>query len=146
MARQNYVSIASADDLHNCLVSEGHGNPKPLDKLHAVVQFAATEACAVCDFENSKLQPKEIALQAQATMQNWHPLLDQLYGEVGNDVLATQAVVRAVQMINDPVMMVGLLLCLRDVLDNIDDEDLASACRSLPNESRAMQKFIEFLD
>lgn len=145
MAKQESVSKTAAEHLNDWLLSQGHINAKPLEKLYAVVRNAAAAACADCDLDTGKSQPKDLALQAQPTMQKWQPLLEELHGKVGNEVVATEATVNAVQMIKDSAT-VGILLCLKELIDGIDDNDLAVACRRLPKQNLTMQKFIEFLE
>jgi len=145
MATQDGASTTSAEDLHDWLISQGHIHAKLPEKLSVVVQAATKEACAVCDFETGKLQPKVVASQVQPTMQKWQPLIEQLHDKVGDEVVATKAVVCAVQMIKDSAM-VGILLCLRELVDGIDDCDLALACRSLPNHCLSLEQFIKWLE
>merc|ERR1712232_125371 len=114
-----------------------------LERLSVVAKVAVQEAGAVCDLEAQKLQPKEVAFLVQPTLQKWNPVIQHLHEQVVDDMDATRALVCAAQGFKD-APMIGILLCLRDLVDGIDDGDLASACRNLPN--HGLEKFITWLE
>jgi translation initiation factor 2 beta subunit (eIF-2beta)/eIF-5 len=149
------VSKKSAEDLKDWISTRSDLNVKPIENLTIVANAVAAEVCAACNLGTGKLQPNEVAKQAQHTVQTWQPLIEGLYGQVRDDAAATKGIVCALQCLKDSEKMekitdsamVGILLCFRDELvDSIDDTDLASACREVPDQSLAMKKFIEFLE
>jgi len=143
MEKQDTVSSSSAEDLRQWLLSQGHINANIVETMSTVVQIAIKEPSISCDLEADKLKPTEVALNVRPTLQKWNPLVQHLHEQVGDDAKATEALVCAVQAFKD-VPMIGILMCLRELVDGIEDTDLALACRSL--RSHNLDKFIKWLE
>mmetsp|Transcript_170475 Transcript_170475/g.414367 ORF Transcript_170475/g.414367 Transcript_170475/m.414367 type:complete len:102 (-) Transcript_170475:127-432(-) len=90
-------------------------------------------------------------------MSRWAFIVDALYKNCQVDSLAAPdtvvtSVIRGVAGARDSApkpsrdsMVVGILLSLREQIDAMDDDDLIAACQRCGGQSKAMTRFIEFL-
>jgi len=136
---------APAEDLCAWLRCQGHTKVSAPEMLSAVVVAVAGEALVACDLAAPKLQPAQVASEVAPAVQRRQLLIRELLEKVGDAAIAADVVVRGVQNGTETVTC-GLLLCFRDLFEDISDNDLASACKKLADRGRTMEKFIDFLE
>merc|ERR1711920_806258 len=135
----------------SCMSSCGD---KPLDQLAEVIWNLTRAVGTQCDLDGQKLQPVAVAEMSAGILQRWCPLVNSLIANAPSQEACMDALISsASDAVNDlpesgsgrECIVIGMLLCFRDVIDTISDEDLLAGCRRRHVRSAAMEKFMEFL-
>lgn len=82
-----------------------------------------------CDLDGQKLQPVAVAEISAQILQRWCPLVSKMVADVQFHEACTDV----------------MLLCFRDCIEAISDEDLVAGCRRRHVRSAAMEKVMQFL-
>lgn len=124
----------------------------PAKQLAAFIEIVARDAMAKCELNMSKLQPVMVSEKVGSWVKKWSPLIDALYSKTGDkqrsmDIMISSLFKAAADIPDDTKepIVIGFLLSFQDLLE-VMDEDILAGCRRLPARSKAMEKFIEFLE
>lgn len=139
----------SLDDFTAHVTTGSSTRSTPLDHLGAVVQVIASNVGNSFTACEPKLQPKQVAQEAEAIVNLWSRLIEQLCLKVGDTCAVVDTVISNVHeglgvSANGDRVVVGLLLALRDV--SCVAGGLLEGCQRLEVQSAAMKKFVEFLE
>eukprot|EP00929_Paragymnodinium_shiwhaense_P108001 TRINITY_DN74334_c0_g1_i1.p1 TRINITY_DN74334_c0_g1~~TRINITY_DN74334_c0_g1_i1.p1 ORF type:complete len:410 (-),score=111.39 TRINITY_DN74334_c0_g1_i1:162-1391(-) len=124
------------------------------EQLAAVVEVLVAETAAECNIASEKMQPKTFSDKASSAVTKWSSLIDDLYVKAGGPAGLLAIIAGARKAVADifavdggkESVVIGMLLCLRDSIDNIIDDDILEGCKKLASPGVAMQKFIQFLE
>lgn len=133
-----------------------HDFRTPVDvQLAALIEVVAADITNACDLTAQTQQPLTISQKAKPFVGKWSSLIDHVHGRISDKQTGLEIMFSAIRKvivhvsileITKDVFVIGIILSLRDHLDTITDENLLSACRRLPARSKAMEKFIKFLE
>merc|ERR1719210_1739553 len=109
---------------------------QPLDQLAEVIWNLTSFVGTQCDLDGRKLQPVAVADISAQILERWCPLVNKLVADVQSheactDVLISSASGAASSLPGSAreCIVVGMLLCFRDFIEAISDEDLLAGCR-----------------
>lgn len=146
----------SSDLIHDfdCTIKTFDVRALPSLQLAAVVEIMIADTMAECDLNTTKLQPVKVCEKASPFVEKWSSLIDNVYSKIDDAQEAIDIIIsslkRSIAFITaseytKETLLIGCLLSLRD-LDAVDDEDILAGCRKIELQSKAMERFIEFLE
>merc|ERR1711953_1056934 len=134
-----------------------HKTEPPIDQLAAVIEVMAVEASKECTSTSENIQPKMVSELVSTAVQKWSSVITDLCDKLSSSHAFMGVITSSVMKVaaghlptcterTQETIAIGILLCLRDNIDPIADNDILSGCKKLPACGVAMKAFIKFLD
>jgi len=153
------MNSSDAEDCHDPVRRwmNDHRDESPTDQLAAVIEIVADEASKECTSALEKIQPVLVSTKASPFVQKWSFVISDLCAELGSDrafmdVITTSVGKAAAGHLatcteqTKETIVIGVLLCLRNNIDAVTDNEILSSCKRLLSCGVAMNEFIKFLE
>merc|ERR1711957_632386 len=136
---------------------QGHVNSTPPDHFGAILEAIAADVVAATDLPGLK-QPTPLAKSAGVVFDKWSGMLDALLEKVdiieSGDIIVTALRAGLSSAGGDAVAdaakkdcaTVGLIMAVRESLEDVDDEALLGACKKIESDTKVWCGYIGFLE